>query len=142
MVNIEQSIENFSNRELGMVKVLMIEDDAFVSKLVLEALTTKGCIPYSCCTGEEALQLAEQFQPDVIILDLMLPGVSGEEVLRTLKQTDSVKDIPVIVYSNKSEQSDIDNVLQLGAVKYLVKAYTEINTIVALIRDLTKSQRN
>ena len=141
MLNIEQSIDSFSKRELGAIKVLMVEDDKFISNLVLQALSIKGCIPYSCLTGEEALQLAEQFQPDVIILDLMLPGISGEDVLQTLKSTASVKDIPVIVFSNKSEESDISNALKLGAAKYLVKASSDILTIVDLVLDLTKLKR-
>lgn len=141
MLHIEQSIESFSKRELGDIKVLMVEDDKFISNLVLQSLSVKGCIPYSCLTGEEAIQLAEQFNPDVIILDLMLPGMSGEDVLQTLKRTQSVKDIPVIVFSNKSEASDISNVLQLGAAKYLVKASTEILTIVDLVLELTKVKR-
>ncbi len=141
MVTITQSIEDFSKRELGSIKVLMVEDDKFISNLVLQSLAAKGCIPYSCLTGEEALQLAEQFNPDVIILDLMLPGMSGEDVLQSLKSTEAVKDIPVIVFSNKSEASDISNVLKLGATKYLVKASTEILTIVDLVLELTKLKR-
>ncbi len=121
--------------------MLMVEDDKFISKLVLQSLSVKGCIPYFSLTGEEALQLAEQFNPDVIILDLMLPGMSGEGVLETLKRTESVKDIPVIVFSNKSEESDISNALKLGAAKYLVKASTEILTIVDIILDVTILKR-
>ena len=141
MVNVTQSIESFGKRELGDIKVLMVEDDTFISNLVLQYLSVKGCIPYSCLTGEEALQLAEQFNPDVIILDLMLPGMSGEDVLQTLKRTQSVKDIPVIVFSNKSEESDISNAIKLGAAKYLVKASTEIFTIGDVILDITKIKR-
>lgn len=138
MSDIEKTIDSFSKRELGAIKVLMVEDDKFISNLVLQTLSTHGCVPYSCPTGEEALQLAEQFHPDAIILDLMLPGISGEAVLEALKRTDSVKDIPVIVFSNKSEDSDISNVMKLGAAKYLVKASTDVRTIVDIILDVTK----
>ena len=138
MSDIEKTIDSFSKRELGAIKVLMVEDDQFISSLVLQALSTHGCVPYSCPTGEEALRLAEQFQPDAIILDLMLPGISGEEVLVLLQSTPSVKDIPVIVFSNKSEASDIQNALQNGAKKYLVKASTDVRTIFDVILEVTK----
>jgi DNA-binding response OmpR family regulator len=129
MPDIEQTINELSKRELGTVKVLMIEDDKFIANLVAEALTKHGCLPYSGQTGEEALALAEQFHPNAIILDLMLPGMSGEAVLEALKHNDNVKDIPVVVFSNKSGEADIKNALELGAVKYLVKASTDIRTI-------------
>ena len=138
MSDIEKTIDSFSKRELGAVKVLMVEDDKFISGLVLEALSKHGCVPYSCLTGEEALALAERFSPDVIILDLMLPGLSGEEVLVTLQSTESTKAIPVVVFSNKSAETDIRNALTCGAKKYLVKASTDMSTIVDVIHEVTK----
>ena len=138
MSDIEQTIDSFSKRELGSIKVLMIEDDKFISNLVLQALSKHGCVPYSGATGEEALALAEQFHPHAIILDLMLPGLSGEAVLEALKRSDVLKDIPVVVFSNKSSEADIENVMKLGATKYLVKATTDMTTMVDVILEVTK----
>ena len=138
MSDIEKTIDSFSKRELGAIKVLMVEDDKFIANIVLQALSKHGCVPYSCPTGEEALTLAEQFLPDVIILDLMLPGLSGEEVLVTLQSADTTKHIPVVVFSNKSAETDIRNALNCGAKKYLVKASTDMPTIVDVILEVTK----
>jgi CheY-like chemotaxis protein len=131
---IEQALESFARRELGNVKVLMVEDDVFLSELVLLKLSNLGCVPYSTANGSEALQLAGQYMPDVIILDLMLPGMSGEEILEHLKKDESLKHIPVIVFSNKSEQEDIKKNLAAGAVEYLVKSSTDLNSLADTIR--------
>jgi DNA-binding response OmpR family regulator len=124
--SVEEALYEFSRKKLGEVKVLMIEDDTFLSELVLTKLSTHGCIPYSTPSGEEGLQLAAQYNPDIIILDLMLPGISGEEVLVKLKSDTTLKHIPVIVFSNKSEDEDIKKNLSNGATEYLVKSRTDL----------------
>ncbi len=131
--SVEEALASYAKRELGDVKVLMIEDDLFLSELVLTKLSLHGCIPYSTSNGEEGLLLAEQYQPDVIILDLMLPGIPGEEVLLRLKATETLKAIPVIVFSNKSGNDDIKNNLINGAAEYLVKSATDLNDLPKVI---------
>jgi DNA-binding response OmpR family regulator len=131
---VAEALSEFSHRELGDVKVLMIEDDIFLSELVLTKLSLEGCIPYSTPNGEEGLELAEQYHPHVIILDLMLPGIPGEEVLLKLKANENLKSIPVIVFSNKSEETDIKNNLANGAAEYLVKSATDLNELPSVIK--------
>jgi DNA-binding response OmpR family regulator len=111
----------------------MIEDDLFLSELVLTKLSAHGCIPYSTPNGEEGLVLAEQYSPHVIILDLMLPGIPGEEVLLKLKASETLKSIPVIVFSNKSGEDDIKNNLANGAAEYLVKSATDLRNLPSVI---------
>lgn len=132
-ISVSEAISSFSHRELGDVKILMIEDDLFLSELVLTKLSEHGCIPYSTPNGEEGLQLAEQYLPNVIILDLMLPGIPGEEVLLKLKATEVLKAIPVIVFSNKSSEEDIKNNLANGASEYLVKSATDLRELPKVI---------
>lgn len=131
---IEKALESFAKRELGNVKVLMVEDDVFLCELVLLKLSNLGCIPYSTANGNEALELARQYMPDVIILDLMLPGMPGEEILVHLKEDSELKHIPVVVFSNKSEPEDIKSNLAAGAVEYLVKSSTDLNALADTIR--------
>lgn len=133
------AISELSQKELGDVKVLMIEDDAFFSELVLDKLSASGCIPYSSPDGREAFDLAERYQPDVIILDLMLPGMSGEEILVELKKREVLKNIPVIVFSNKSEESVIQYCLDNGAAEYLVKSGTDLNKLVEVVKRVVGS---
>lgn len=131
---VEAAIKSFGERELGDVKILMIEDDVFLSELVLTKLSLHGCIPYSTPNGEEGIKLAEQYQPDIVILDLMLPGIPGEEVLVKMKADETLKHIPVIVFSNKSGDDDIKNNLAHGAAEYLVKSATDLNELPKVIR--------
>lgn len=131
---VEDAISSFGHRELGDVKILMIEDDLFLSELVLTKLSQDGCIPYSSPNGEEGLLLAEQYQPDIVILDLMLPGIPGEEVLIKIKSSETLKHIPVIVFSNKSDESDIKQNLANGAIDYLVKSSTDLQDLPRIIK--------
>ena len=135
----EVALEKFSQKELGDVKVLMVEDDLFFSDMILTGLSQKGCIPYTTADGSKAIGLAEQYLPDVIILDLMLPELSGEEILKQLKSRDDLKDIPVIVFSNKSESDGIKAVMEAGAAKYLVKSATEFSTLIDVVKTLIKT---
>jgi CheY-like chemotaxis protein len=134
--NITEALESYSQRELGDVKVLMVEDDTFLAQLVLAKLSTDGCIPYTTASGEEALELALQYMPDIIILDLMLPGMSGEEVLIQLKAHETLKTIPVIVFSNKSGDENVQLNLAHGASEYLVKSATDLNSLSAVVKRL------
>lgn len=134
-----EAIEAFSKRSLGEVKVLMIEDDPFLTDLVATKLSAQGCVPYSCKTGEEAIALAETYSPNVIILDLMLPGVSGEDVLKQLKAHAELKNIPVLVFSNKSLEEEIQNCFDLGAAEFLIKSSTDLNNLVEIVQRLAKS---
>lgn len=131
---VAEALSEFAERELGNIKVLMIEDDTFLSELVLTKLSQDGCIPYSTANGEEGLQLAEQYRPNVIILDLMLPGISGEEVLSRLKAHAELSTIPVIVFSNKSNPEEIKENLKNGAAEYLVKSSTDLADLPGIIK--------
>lgn len=136
----EEAILKFAKGKLGAIKVLMIEDDSFFSELVLSKLAKEGCIPYSSANGEEALGLAEQYKPNIIILDLMLPGMQGEEVLKQLKAHTDLNHIPVIIFSNKSDQKDMEANIKSGASAFLIKSTTELNELVEIIsKELEKT---
>jgi DNA-binding response OmpR family regulator len=134
---INAALEELSQRELGRVKVFMIEDDQMIRELVVTKLMMSGCIPYSTDNGSEAITLAEHYSPDAIILDLMLPGMTGEEILAALKEKEALKKIPVIVFSNKSSDEDRQKVMSLGADRYFVKVDTDLNDLVEEIKSLT-----
>ncbi len=135
-IDVESALKDFGSRPLGDVKVMMIEDDPLITDIVLTKLSKEGCIPYSALDGNEAIKLAEDFRPNVIILDLMLPGKQGEEVLAELKAHPELKTIPVIVFSNKDEASDMEAMKALGAAKYLIKASTDVQSIPDEIRSV------
>jgi len=103
-------------------RVLLVEDDRFLRRACEVSLRQRGFTVVTAADGEEALRLARTEAPDLVLLDLLLPKLTGLEVLRTLKAEDATRAIPVLVLSNSSREEDVQRVLKLGAVGYLVKA--------------------
>jgi DNA-binding response OmpR family regulator len=102
-------------------KILVVDDDANVRDLVTLYLQKEGLVPIAASNGEEALKLVTQHSPEVIILDLMLPGMDGLEVCRNLRR---VSDTPIIMLTAKGEESDRIVGLELGADDYVVKPFS------------------
>src|SRR3989344_1760936 len=107
----------------GSKKILIIEDDKFLRELISKKLVNEGFAIALAVDGEEALKKVKEEKPDLILLDLILPGVDGFEVLAKIKSDPSVLSIPVIILSNLGQEEEIEKGLKLGAVSYLVKAY-------------------
>lgn len=120
------------------VTVVIVEDDPLLRDILTNHLSKSGCTPYATGNGGEAIELVEKSKPHVIVLDLMLPEVSGEEILRTLKSSESHKMIPVIAFSNRSEESDMKKILALGAAAFLIKASTDLSDLTVMIKNLAK----
>lgn len=100
-----------------MILIAVIDDDIYIGNLLEEVLKKENYQVIRAYSGTEAVMLLSQRKPDLILLDLMLPGLIGEEVLK------QVKGIPVIIVSAKSEVSDKVNLLQDGAVDYITKPF-------------------
>ncbi len=139
---VEAALEHMQAKLLGDVKIFMIEDDQMIRELVITKLTQHGCIPFSTSDGNEALNLAAQFHPDVVILDLMLPGMTGEEILQAMKKDENLKNIPVVVFSNNSEEDHRKKMLELGADRYFIKAMTDLNELVQDLHTLAAAKAN
>ncbi len=104
-------------------KVLIIEDDRLLREMLFRKLEKEGDEVFSVMDGSEAFEKTKEIKPDVILLDLILPGSNGFEILENVKKEPEFKDTPVIVLSNLGQKSEIDKGLELGAVDYLVKAH-------------------
>ena len=100
-----------------MKTVLIVEDDPAISDLIAEVLTTGGIQPIRAYSGSEALLVLQRRHPDLILLDLMLPGISGEAVM------ERVPDIPVIIVSARGEIDDKVDLLRSGAADYITKPF-------------------
>lgn len=120
------------------VSVLIVEDDTMISDLLSKKLTMCGYTVYHTSEGDKAVSLAQQYLPNVIILDLMLPGMDGEEILKAIKATDEIKHIPVIIFTNKSEAGGKERLLKLGAARYYIKAETDLSDVVEDMGELTR----
>ncbi len=102
-------------------RILIVEDDAFLRKASEVGLKKRGFTVFTACDGEEALRQVRVGAPDLILLDLLMPKLSGMQVLEALKQDKGTCDIPIVVLSNSFIDSDVKKAANLGAVGYLVK---------------------
>lgn len=121
-------------------KILIVEDDMLIIEMVSLKLSDNGYYPEFVINGTEAIEKMRMTEPKLVILDLMLPGMSGEEILAEMKQQVDLKDIPVIVFTNKSKEENEKKMLELGASEYLVKASTDLSTLLHRIDSYLKTE--
>lgn len=110
--------------------ILWVEDDPFLSDLVIERMKTVECNLTRTQNSDETFKALSDGNPDMIILDILLPGENGYEILEKLKADENFASIPVVILSNFGQQSDIEKGLKLGAEKYLIKATLTLNQVV------------
>lgn len=120
------------------VTVLIIEDDTYLSDLIEKKLKGAGLRTYSAIDGEKGLEILKEEKVDIILLDLLLPGMHGFEFLKLIKSNPEVKDVPVVILSNLGQKEDIEKGLALGATDYLVKAGVTLDEIIVKINSVVK----
>ena len=118
-----------------MKKILIVEDDVDIHNLIKDILKKERYDVISAYSGTEAILLIEKNNVDLILLDLMLPGLSGEELIR------KIKDIPIIVLSAKVSSEDKVNVLSNGANDYITKPF-DANELLARIKVQLRINKN
>lgn len=118
MIEIEKDIE-----------ILIVEDDVDINELLCNILSKKGYKVRSAFSGSEAKMCLEQFNYELVLLDLMLPGFSGEDIINEIRKN---KIMPIIVISAKSSQEDKINVLKIGADDFISKPF-DINEVLARV---------
>jgi CheY-like chemotaxis protein len=118
-----------------MAKLLIIEDDPYVFRLYQHLFKIKNYAAEFASTGEEGLIKAQTINPDVILLDMRMPGINGLEVLQTLKENQLTKSIPVLVLSNDYDDVIEDSALKAGASEYLVKSQFDPDDLVEKIEN-------
>jgi DNA-binding response OmpR family regulator len=119
-------------------KILVIEDDKFLRELISQKLLKEGYDIAEAMDGEKGVEAIKAENPDLILLDLILPGIDGFEVLSRIKSDPNMSGIPVIILSNLGQKDDIEKGLKMGAVDYLIKAHFTPNEIVEKIRIIMK----
>ena len=124
-----------------MTKVVVADDDRMFRKAAETTLRRQGYSVSTASDGEEALQLIRSEQPDIIVLDLIMPKLQGFDILQILKQDTLTSDIPVIVLSSLTQEQDKQEALDLGAVAYFNKSTLSLGELVNQVeRTLTKGQ--
>jgi CheY-like chemotaxis protein len=121
---------------IGPKKVLLAEDDRFLRRACATALSRRGFVMLLAEDGEQALALTRSEHPDLILLDLMMPKLSGIEVLSALRLDQATRGIPVVILSNSSRDFDMREARALGAVDYLVKANLSLQAVCDRVAEL------
>ncbi len=122
--------------------VYIVEDDENIQKLLSLALKTINCTIKTFDNGEDMLAECKIQIPDLIFLDIMLPGADGFEILRILKSNEEYQDIPVIILTAKSDETDTVVGLEGGAEDYLTKPFSVLELLARTKKILARTQNN
>lgn len=117
-----------------MQKILMVEDDPLVGRLYKRLFELEGFQIEWAENGQDGLDKVKGFAPDIILLDVMMKGLNGLEVLTKLKEDDKTKEIPVLVLTNVSDQRITQLATEKGAVASIIKSETEPEGVVDLVK--------
>jgi len=101
--------------------VLVVDDNAALAEVVCDLLATMNCDSVSADNGPDALKTVEEKKPDLVLLDVVMPAMSGVSVLRALKQNAATSSLPVIMVSGEQKGYDLDTAFKLGAADYIIK---------------------
>ena len=120
--------------------IVVVEDEEDIYEVVRYNLEKEGFHVHGAFSGEIAQQKITEHQPDLVLLDLMLPGISGLDLCRKLKQQDDTRQIPIIMVTAKTEDSDIVAGLELGAEDYITKPFSP-RVLIARVRSVLRRQK-
>ncbi len=115
-------------------KILVIEDDLVSQRILAVRLEINGYVVITADDGEEGLKKAREENPDLLILDLMLPKMNGYEVCRMLKFDDDYKKIPIIILSSLDQQDEREKAIKSGADAYFIKPF-DLELLLVKIKD-------
>ena len=116
---------NFPTEPSTPIKILVVDDTPANIDILFQTLEPEGCTLSVATSGEDALNLASEIQPDLILLDIMMPGIDGYETCRRLKEDESTCNIPVIFLTAKNQTKDIVIGLSAGGVDYITKPFRQ-----------------
>ena len=119
-------------------KIMIIEDDRFLSSLIKARLEKDGFNVLQAFDGEEALRLLKQEKPNLIVLDLIMPRVTGFEVLEAISISPELNKTPVVILSNLAQDSDVAKAKSLGAMEYFVKVRVSIDDVINKVKSILK----
>ena len=124
-----------------MKKILFVEDESALQRAATQILSEEGYQMLSALDGEIGLRLAREEKPDLILLDIILPKKDGFTVLTELKKDPETKAIPVIVLTNLDRSEDIERIIGLGALTYLVKTNYELRDVVQKVKKIMENKK-
>lgn len=119
-------------------KILIVEDDKFLRELIARKLTNEGYEASEAVDGEEGIKKIKEEKPDLVLLDLILPGIDGFEVLSKMKEDSFLAQIPVVILSNLGQRDEVEKGLNLGAADFLIKAHFTPGEVIERVKRILK----
>lgn len=117
-------------------KVLWVEDDKLLSAILSKKIEGSGHTLLKASNGEEALEILKTETPDLVVLDILLPGMTGFEILQAIRTNEKFRKLPAMMLSNMSKPSDLEMAKQLGVQRFIVKAAASLDEIIREIGGL------
>lgn len=115
--------------------ILVVDDDEIVIQTIRPVLISNGFSVLYANTGEDGLRIAREQKPDLIVLDVIMPGIKGRDVCKKLKADNATKNIPVVFMTAKDSEDDVQLELEIGAVAHLTKPVNN-QTLVATLNSI------
>ncbi|MBU1292393.1 response regulator [Patescibacteria group bacterium] len=119
-----------------MKKILIIEDDPFLSEMYSAKFVESGFETELAIDGKSGLAKIKSIRPDLILLDIVLPKMDGFEVLKKIKEDESIKEIPVVLLTNLGQKNEVEKGLSLGADEYIIKAHFTPTAVVTKVKEI------
>lgn len=116
-------------------KILVVEDDTSLNEAYKTILSAAGYETKTAFNGKEALELVEEEEPDIIFLDLRMPVLDGIGFLRAYQPKAKHPDVKIIVFSNYDMQQEVDEAYELGAERYVLKAWASPKELIKIVKD-------
>lgn len=121
-----------------MKNILLVEDEVFLANLLKSRLEKEGLAVQAARDGEEALEFIKKTKYDLVLLDIILPKLSGFEVLEKIQADPQLQNVPVMVISNLGQEGDVSRGQSLGTVDYFVKALISIEDLIVSVKKYLK----
>ena len=122
-------------------KIILIEDDNFLVEMYTTKFELEGFAVVSAEDGQKGLEMVKRENPDIILLDILMPKMDGFAVLDALKKDKALADIPVILLTNLGQKDDVKKGFEKGAVGYLIKAHFMPSEVVDKIKKILKEHK-
>jgi len=119
-----------------MKKILLAEDDPFIIDIYTTKLKQAGFEVEVVSEGDEVLKKAREKKPDLLLLDIVLPTMNGWEILRAIRESEDLKDLPVVVLSNLYQKDEVEKGLKFGVLKYLIKAHYTPSEVIEEVKKI------
>ncbi len=124
------------------IRILHVDDDDDIRLIASLALSLNpDFVVEQCSSGEEALEKVKSFKPDLFLLDMMMPGMTGEETWMKLKENSALKEVPAIFMSAKAERNFAEGLIKKGAVAVITKPFDPMNLCQILIEHLQENSQ-